>query len=72
MQNYANPHHFVCSVQFYQKNKKLFTEAALFCNLQVSSIGCVGENAIFVQFYVILPGKPSFIQLVLTVTRNDW
>ena len=34
--------------------------------------GCVTENAIFMQFYVIIPDTPSFIQLAVTVTRNNF
>ena len=26
-------------------------------------IECISENAYFMQFYVIIPGLPSFIQL---------
>ena len=29
---------------------------------------CIGENIIFMQFYVTIPEIPTFIQLALTVT----
>ena len=37
-------------------------------------IGCVSKDAIFVQFYVILPDIPLFIHLTLrlNVIRNNW
>ena len=35
-------------------------------------IGCISENASFMQFYVILPDIPSYIQLALNNTRNNW
>ena len=30
------------------------------------------ENAIFMQFYVIIPDLSSFIQPALNVIRNNW
>ena len=34
-------------------------------------MGFMSKNAIFVQFYVILPVIPWFIQLALNVIRNN-
>ena len=34
-------------------------------------IECISENAIFMQFYVIIPDLPSFIQTALSVIRNN-
>ena len=33
--------------------------------------GFINENAIFIQFYVILPDIPLFVQPILNVRRNN-
>ena len=45
---------------------------ALYCISQCTSIRCISENAFFIQFFVILPDIPSFIQPALNVIRNHW
>ena len=37
----------------------------------LTQIECISENAIFMHFYVTFPDIPSFMQLALTVTRNN-
>ena len=34
-------------------------------------LGCISENVIFVQFYVIFPDKPPFIQSALKVIKSN-
>ena len=35
-------------------------------------IGFISENAVFMQFYIIIQDILSFIQTALTATKNNW